>query len=136
MSLDAHGTFEVTLTPVPLPSDLDEPTIQQMAIRKVFHGDLQGTSHGVMLSTGNPADGHAGYVGIERVTGTIGDRTGSFALQHSGAISAGVPSLAIAVVPGSGTGDLEGMRGTFALDVAADGTHSYHLRCELPEPAP
>ena len=86
-----------------------------------------------MLGAGNPATGTAGYVAIEEVTGTLHGKSGSFALQHFGAMHAGAFELNVRVVPGSGTGDLEGIAGT--LTIIIDGrNHSYALEYTLPEP--
>lgn len=118
----AKGTFDVTLTP--LAKDDKAPSINRMSIDKQFHGDLQGTSKGEMLSVVTAIDGSAGYVALERVSGTINDRTGTFDLQHSGIMNRGVPQLSITVVPDSGTGQFEGISGQMNI-IITDGKHSY-----------
>jgi hypothetical protein len=69
---------------------------------------------------------------MERVTGTLNGRNGSFALQHTGTMARGAQQLVITVVPDSGEGDLKGLAGTMAIEIA-DGKHSYVLEYLLPE---
>lgn len=111
----ARGTFEVTLTPQPSSDSPQAATHVRMSIDKQFHGDLEATSKGEMLAAGTAVKGSAGYVAIEKVTGALGDRTGTFILQHSGVMTRGDGQLTITVVPDSGTGDLEGLAGTMGI---------------------
>ncbi|MDH3786405.1 MAG: DUF3224 domain-containing protein, partial [Acidobacteriota bacterium] len=76
-------------------------------------------------------EGSAGYVAIEQVTGTLHGRRGSFVLQHTGTMNRGAPSLAVTVVPDSGTGDLVGLEGEFTINVE-DGKHLYEFNYRLP----
>ncbi len=123
---DASGTFEVKLAST---GHNPDATIESRSIDKTFTGALEATSHGEMLSSGDPASGNAGYVAIERVTGRLDGRVGSFALMHLATMSTGVaPQLQVTVVPGSGTGDLSGIYGTMTIAVAASGAHSYTFR--------
>lgn len=107
----ATGTFEVKLTPQPIEGEL----LSRMTIDKQFHGDLAGTSKGEMLAAGTAVQGSAGYVAIERVSGTLNGRTGTFALQHSGTLTRGEPALVVTVVPDSGTGELVGLSGKMSI---------------------
>ncbi len=125
MSTRATGTFDVTLTPQ-APDDPSDPVVGRMSIDKQFHGDLEGSSKGQMLAAGTAVKGSAGYVAIERVTGALHGRGGTFVLQHSGTMRRGNPSLAVTVVPDSGTGDLVGLSGTLAI-IIAEGRHSYEF---------
>ncbi len=118
----AKGTFDVKLSP--LTKDNETPAIDRMSIDKKFHGDIQGTSRGEMLSILTATEGSAGYVAIERVSGTIDGRTGTFDLQHHGIMNRGAPQLSITVVPDSGSGELKGISGRMNIDIA-DGKHSY-----------
>jgi hypothetical protein len=121
--MKAQGTFDVKLTP----QDAGEgATLGRMAIDKRFHGDLDGTSTGLMLSAMTGVKGSAGYVAMETVTGVLQGRKGTFVLQHSGTMHRGAPSLTIGVVPDSGTGELTGLSGRMTIAVA-DGAHSYEL---------
>jgi hypothetical protein len=97
-----------------------------MSIDKQFHGDLEATSKGEMLSAGTGVTGSAGYVAIERVSGTLHGRAGAFVLQHSGIMTRGEPQLTVTVVPDSGTGELVGLAGEMAI-LIADGKHSYEF---------
>jgi hypothetical protein len=103
-----------------------------MSIDKQFHGDIEGTSKGQMLTAGTAVKGSAGYVAIERVSGTLRGRSGSFVLQHSGTMTRGAPQLSITVVPDSGTGQLVGLTGKMAINIA-DGKHSYDFEYALAE---
>ncbi|MEP7272145.1 MAG: DUF3224 domain-containing protein [Acidobacteriota bacterium] len=120
----ASGTFEVKITPETDKSD--DPTRGRMSLAKQFKGDLAGTSSGQMLTAMTSIKDSAGYVAIERFTGTLHGRSGSFALQHSGTMKRGEPHLAIAVVPDSGTDQLVGLSGTMTIKIA-DGMHYYEF---------
>lgn len=123
----ANGTFEVKLTPQKEPASAN---IGRMSIDKQFHGDLEGTSQGEMLSAMTDVKGSAGYVAIERVTGTLQGRIGSFVLQHNGTMNRGEPQLSVTVVPDSGTGDLAGLAGK--LNIRIDGKqHFYEFDYEV-----
>ena len=122
----AAGTFEVKMTPQPLADAEAGPLLARMSIAKQLQGDLQGTSKGEMLSAGNPSEGSAGYVAIERVTGSLHGKKGSFALQHSGTMDRGEQHLEITVVPGSGTGELACIKGTMSIKIDG-GKHFYEL---------
>lgn len=129
----ARGTFEVKLAPLdPADEAGDGNQLGRMSIDKRITGDLQASTRGQMLSALTATKGSAGYVAIERVSGTLHGRRGSFVLQHSGRMDRGAQSLAIHVVPDSGTGELAGLRGEFRLTIA-DGVHSYELDYSLPE---
>lgn len=103
----------------------------QMSVDKEIHGDLEATSKGVMMSAGNPKAGEAGYVAMEMVTGRLGGKSGSFALQHFATMDARGPKMQIIVAPGSGSGELKGIAGTFTITIA-NGAHSYDLEYTLP----
>jgi hypothetical protein len=125
----ATGAFDVKLTPQPSDPALSA-SLGRLSIDKQFHGDLEGTSKGEMLTGGTDVKGSAGYVAIERVTGTLHGKRGSFILQHSGTMTRGAPQLTITVVPDSGTGGLAGLSGTMAI-IIADGKHSYECEYTL-----
>jgi hypothetical protein len=129
----ARGPFEVKLTPQPFDDKGEDALLGRMLLDKQFHGDLEATSRGVMLSAGTGVKGSSGYVAIERVTGTLGGRNGSFVLQHSGTMEQGTPHLMITVVPDSGTGQLAGLAGRMNINIA-EGKHSYDFEYTLPEP--
>jgi hypothetical protein len=120
----ATGTFEVKLTPQTPDDSVKQSGIVRMLIEKQFHGDLEAASQGQMLAVRSSIAGSAGYVAMEHVVGTLGGRTGAFALQHSGAMNRGEAQLTVSVVPDSGTGELAGLTGRMAITIA-DGRHSY-----------
>lgn len=122
----ASGTFEVKLSPQASDEHPEGGALGRMSIDKRFQGELEGTSRGEMLSAGTRVAGSAGYVAIERVSGTLHGRSGSFVLQHSGTLNRGAPQLSVTVVPDSGTGELAGLVGTMRID-ASGGRHAYEL---------
>lgn len=132
MARRARGTFEVDLKPESGEEVTGGTSLSRMSIRKEFRGDLQGASAGEMLAAQAPVAGSAGYVAIERVEGTLGGRSGTFVLQHSGTMEDGQQDLSVTVVPDSGTGGLEGIRGRMVI-VITDGEHSYDFEYSLPE---
>ena len=131
MPARATGPFDVKVTPQPADEYADGATLGRLTLDKSFHGDLEATSRGQMLTGMSSVKGSAGYVAIERVTGTLGGKRGSFILQHTGTMDRGTPQLVITVVPDSGTEELAGLRGTMTIDVAAGGAHSYVLEYTL-----
>ena len=132
MSTRATGTFDVKLQPQPLSDPNPAPTLARLSIDKQFHGDLEASSKGEMLSAGTAVTGSAGYVAIERVSGALGGRTGTFVLQHSATMTRGEPQLSIMVVPDSGTEELTGLSGRMNI-IISGGRHSYEFDYALPE---
>ncbi len=122
--MTATGTFEVTLKPQS--GESGDPAVGRMSIDKQFHGDLEGTSKGQMLAVQGGVIGSAGYVAMERVSGTLAGRQGTFALQHAGTMNRGVPVLSVTVVPDSGTGGMIGLSGKMVINIA-DGKHFYEF---------
>ena len=125
MSSRASGTFEVRLSPQ-VDGEEGGVCVGRMLIDKRFAGDLEATSRGQMLAARGGAEGSAGYVALEHVTGKLGGRAGSFVLQHSGTMARGAQRLSVTVVPDSGTGELAGLAGRMGIDFSG-GTHSYHF---------
>jgi hypothetical protein len=128
----ATGGFTVKLSPQPADGREAASFLGRLAIDKRFEGDLEATSVGQMLAARGEKPESAGYVAIERLTGSLAGRSGSFMLQHSGHSSPAGQSLAINVIADSGTGELKGLSGTMAIAVAPDGTHSYSFEYSLP----
>ena len=132
MPAHATGPFDVKLTPQ---DDKIDPTLGRMTIEKQFHGDLEATSKGQMLTASTEVKGSAGYVAVERVVGSLhtpeGARTGSFALIHRGTLTRGTPELSVTVVPDSGTAQLTGLSGRMAINIV-EGKHSYDFDYSLP----
>ena len=126
----ARGTFEVKLQPLPLEGADTQAMLGRMSIDKQFHGDLEGTSQGQMLTVGTGTAGSAVYVAVERVTARLGDKQGSFALHHTGIMTRGEPSLTVRTVPDSGTGALTGISGSLTIRIE-NGTHFYTFEYTL-----
>lgn len=122
----ASGNFDVTLSPLPVENNPAAEGLGRMAIDKHYHGELEAAGNGQMLTAGTTIKNSAGYVAVERVTGTLKGRKGSFLLQHNGIMSRGTPSLVITVVPDSGTDQLDGLRGTMSIRIEG-GRHFYDL---------
>ena len=126
MSTLSKGSFEVQLKPLNPYNDAADAKLASMSIDKQFHGELEATSKGEMLSAMGSVTGSAGYVAIERVTGVLHGRRGSFTLQHNATMTRGEPHLNIIVVPDSGTDALTGLSGKMTI-IIADGKHSYEF---------
>ena len=129
MSDMAKGTFEVKAAPVAADAG-DDSGIGRLTLDKKFSGDLEGSSRGQMLGFRSATDGSAGYVAMEKVTGKLGGRSGSFVLQHTGTMTRNAPSLNVTVVPDSGTGEFAGISGTMTI-IIAGGKHSYEFAYSL-----
>jgi hypothetical protein len=135
MARTVRGEFEVRLRPRG-PSDATGGVLLgRMSISKRFHGPLDASSAGQMLMATTPVDGSAGYVAIERVTGTLAGRRGSFVLQHSGVLTRGSAELSVRVVPDSATGALTGLSGTMTIQIV-EGKHTYGFEYSLPRSGP
>ena len=132
MTHHAAGAFDVKLTPDPFSDKAVDSTLGRMLIVKQFHGDLEGSSTGEMLTVATGVKGSGVYVAVELVTGTLQGRKGSFALHHTGIMTRGAPELHVTVVPDSGTEELEGIRGSLLIKIEG-GKHSYELEYSLPE---
>ena len=128
MTTHAIGTFDVKATPVT--TDGLDADLSRLNLEKHFHGDLDGTSKAVMLAASTSVKGSAGYVAMEKVTGTLKGHSGTFILQHSGTMTRGEPQLKVSVVPDSGTGQLAGLSGTMDIKIA-NGKHSYDFEYTL-----
>jgi hypothetical protein len=124
----ATGTFTVK-TRAPEPRSAD--AFVRLELDKTFEGGLQGTSTVEMLASNAGDQPSGGYVALERFTGTLDGRQGSFVLQHSGTMEPGRMHIDVLVTPGSGTGQLAGIGGR--LTIRMDGRqHFYDLAYRLP----
>jgi hypothetical protein len=124
----AHGTLTVDIHPLtPAPAE----GVGRFSINKQISGDLEATTRGEMFTCGDPKQGAAGYVAIEMATGSLNGKRGGFALQHFATMDGSGPKMQVIVVPGSGTGELKGIEGTFAIRVE-NGQHFYELEYSLP----
>jgi len=126
----AAGSFEVKLAPIV--SHDEGAKIGRFSLDKQYAGDLVATASGEMLAAMSDVQGSAVYVAIERVTGTLGGRAGSFALHHRGVMTRGAPDLIVLIAPDSGTGELIGIAGTMTIEIRGR-DHFYTIDYELPE---
>ena len=130
----AAGSFVVEMAPLPLADTSASSAFGRMSLHKTFSGDLVATSKGEMLMAGTAVKGSAGYVAIDNVAGTLGGRSGSFALQHTGTMNRGVPALSVTVVPDSGTDQLTGLAGRLSIIIEGS-EHRYVFDYSLPDAA-
>jgi len=127
----ATGPFDVNMQPQPGPEPVDGVPLGRLLLDKQYHGDLQASGAGQMLSAMTATSGSAGYVAIEQVRGTLKGLQGSFVLQHHGLMDRGTKQLTITVVPDSGTGALAGLAGR--MDIRMEGSkHFYDFDYTLP----
>jgi len=108
----------------------DLPKLTRASVAKSFSGDIEGESQVEYLMMYR-ADGTATFVGLERVTARIGERSGSFVLQRAGAFEGGSAKESYSVVAGSATGDLRGLRGEGTSSVGHGLEHPFQLSYEL-----
>jgi hypothetical protein len=126
MNHRATGPFDVKIVPQKADNPQAEGAgIGRMSIDKRFHGDIDAASQGEMIAFRTAEPTSAGYVAIERVTGSLHGRKGSFVLQHNCTMARGVATQGIVVVPDSGTGELVGLSGSMTIVIAEGGAHSY-----------
>jgi hypothetical protein len=127
MTTQAKGGFEVKMTPQTWSESSVDHTLARFSLDKQYHGDLEATAQGQMMSSGSGTPGSSAvYVALEKVTGSLHGRKGSFVLYHVGIMRKGVPELTITIAPDSGTDELTGLAGTLKID-RTDGKHSYEL---------
>ena len=128
----AAGSFDVKVIPQKPDTQIARAAnFSRLTIDKRYHGDLEGISKGEMLATQTEVPGSAGYVAMERVSGTLKGRAGGFVLQHRATMTRGNPAASVSVVPDSGTGELKGLSGKMIITVAADGAHTYEFDFKL-----
>ena len=96
--------------PSPYEEPAKGPVLTRIHVEETFSGAIQGAGIVEFLQAAQP-DGTASFVGIERVTGSVAGHTGTFLLQDAGTVADSIVSGQWFVIPGSGTGDLTGLRG-------------------------
>jgi hypothetical protein len=135
----ARATFEDVGWDPGIPPSGEGPAIgpihSSAVVRKEFKGDLEGTSVADLLMCQTDAADlarGAGYIASERVEGTLDGREGSFVMHHWGVSIDDARETGGHVVPGSGTGDLEGLQGQARISVNERGDHTLTLDYELP----
>ena len=128
MPMHATGPFDVKMMPQ---DDKSIEGLSRILLDKQYHGDLEGTAQGQMLTNGVSPDGSGVYVALEKFTGALKGRSGTFFLHHTGVMTRGTPQLTITVVPDSGTGQLTGISGTMTIKIV-DKKHTYDFEYTLP----
>jgi hypothetical protein len=129
--LSATGTFDVKTIPQPPEEAAGGDAIGRLLLDKQFHGELEAKSVGTMLGARSAVQGSAGYVAIEKLTGSLKGRSGSFLLLHSGVMNRGAMEQSVSVIPDSGEGELAGISGRMTIEIK-DGAHHYRLDYNLP----
>jgi hypothetical protein len=133
MTFHASGPFDVKMIPHKADNkEAESANIGRMSGDKQFHGDLEATGKGEMLSVQTAVEGSAAYVALELVSGKLQGRSGTFVLQHSSTMGHGEYHQSITVVPDSGTGQLVGLAGKMTI-IITDGKHFYEFDYTLPE---
>jgi hypothetical protein len=127
----AAGAFEVKISPLTLSEQSADPKMGRMSIEKQYHGELEAIAKGEMLTAQSEMKVSGVYVAVERVSGTLNGKKGSFAMHHTGVMNRGKPELRISVVPDSGTEDLQGLTGTMKIRIE-NGKHFYDFDYSLP----
>lgn len=131
MTQHASGSFDITMIPASPPDYAGRTAIGRMQLDKQYSGDLEATGKGQMLTAVTDTQGSAAYVAIERISGTLKGKKGSFVIQHAGTMSSGAQHLTVTVVADSGTEELVGITGTLALKMV-ERKHVYELDYMLP----
>ena len=135
MTHHAEGPFEVKMNPLPADGGSEAVALGRLALDKRYRGDLEATSVGQMLALHGDEKGSAGYVAIERISGSLQGRSGSFAAQHFGLMDRGGKTLRIDIIPDSGRGELVGIRGHMDIRIETGGAHFYTIDYTLPDDA-
>jgi Protein of unknown function (DUF3224) len=102
------------------------PRLSRVSSTKSYKGDIEGQSKLEYLMMYRP-DGTATFIGLERVTGSVGGRSGSFVLQHTGTFEGGAAKTILSILPNSGTGDLRNISGEGAFNVQHDPPYTMTL---------
>ncbi len=128
MHIHATGPFDVKMVPT---DDKSDDGLSRFLLDKQYHGDLEGTAKGQMLTNGIDPNGSGVYVAMEKFTGTLKGRSGTFFLHHTGVMTRGTPQLTINIVPDSGTGQLVGITGSMTIKIV-DKKHFYDFEYTMP----
>lgn len=131
----AEGEFEISMTAATVSERGEAGGLGRHSFEKTFRGDLAAVSQGEMLSQATLETGGRSYVALERVSGTLAGRRGSFALMQSGSLDGKAQDvrMTVSIVPHSGSGGLAGLTGSMTV-ARRDGVHHYRLDYVLPSP--
>ena len=131
MKKTANSRFAIkTWDEKPYNEGPDQPRLTRATVTKTFTGDIDGDGHVEYLMMYR-SDGSATFVGLERIVARMGDKSGSFVLQRLGVFEGGLAKESYSVIPGSGTGDLQGLRGDGSSAVGHGTEHPFTLVYEL-----
>jgi Protein of unknown function (DUF3224) len=106
------------------------PEVSRVHISRTFSGDLAGESTAELLIA--KSEGGGGYVGHDRISGTLQGKSGTFVFQHTGLMGPEGVTNNGTIVPGTGTGELEGIAGEGTMLADEEGNHTLTLVYELP----
>lgn len=127
----ANARFAIkTWDEQPYSEGQDQPKLTRASVAKAYTGDLEGEGQVEYLMMYR-SDGSATFVGLERITGRIGDKSGTFVLQRTGVFEGGQAKESYSVIPGSATGDLRGLLGDGSSAVGHGMEHPFALSYEL-----
>jgi hypothetical protein len=127
----ASGTFDIDSWDEQPWDEGRGARLTRTRVTKTFHGEIEGTSVGELLMAYAEDTASRAYVGFERITGRVGDRIGSFVLHHTATASGFGHAVSWSIVPDTGTGGLEGIRGEAQIIVEPKGGHSITLDYDL-----
>lgn len=130
MKKTVKGSFEIKSQPLPGDETTQALGCMRMRFEKQFTGPLVAESVVAMMGMMNSSLGSGAYVALEKITGTLEGRKGSFCVQHSSSMNRGKPTQIISVIPDSGTEELQGLSGDMIIDIV-DGKHFYTFNFEL-----
>lgn len=131
MKQTARARFAITSwDEKPYSEGPNQPKLTRATVTKTFTGDIDADSQVEYLMMYR-ADGSAAFVGLERVSGRIAGKSGSFVLQRTGLFEDGQAKESYSVIPGSGTGELHGLRGQGTSSVGHGMEHPFTLDYEL-----
>jgi hypothetical protein len=111
-------------------AEADGVELSRVHISRTFTGDLEGESSAELMIS--KSEGSGGYVGHDRISGTLGGKTGTFVFQHTGIMGPEGITNTGTILPGTGTGELEGIAGEGTMIADEAGNHTLTLTYELP----
>lgn len=132
MKMTINGSFEIKTSPQANDETSEKIGIMRMSFEKKFSGALDGTGLVSMMGMMNKELGSGAYVALEKFSGTLEGRAGTFCFQHNSKMSRGKTEQSISVVPDSGHGELKGLSGQMTIDIS-EGKHFYTFEFEIPD---
>ena len=127
MTQTANARFAITSwDEKPYSEGSDLPKLTRATVKKTFTGDIEGEGQVDYLMMYR-SNGTATFIGLERVTGKVGGRAGTFVLQRTGVFEDGQAKESYSVVPGSATGELRGLEGEGSSSVGHGMEHPFTM---------